>query len=64
MTQKDINAAVAKATGESRNTIAQRGFSLARWIPVEPPICPIDWDYEDSRKTISLLPDRQNRTLN
>ena len=57
MTQAQLNREVARTTGESISTIIQRGFSLARWIPV-------DWDYEDSRKNISLLPDRQNRTVN
>ncbi len=29
MTQSQLNAAVAAATGESRRTIRQRGFSIA-----------------------------------
>ena len=64
VTQAQLNREVARTTGESISTIVERGFSLARWIPVEPAMCPIDWDYEDSRKAISLLPDRQNSTLN
>ena len=35
MNQRDFNHAVARATGESIDTIAQRGFVLLRAIPFE-----------------------------
>ena len=59
MNQRQLNREVAKATGESICTIAQRGFSLDRWIPTETDICPIDWDLEEARRHTALLPDRQ-----
>jgi hypothetical protein len=49
MTQSEINRAVARATGESLSTIAQRGFSLEEPLGLdydELPSVPnvIDWD--------------------
>ena len=35
MNQHDFNRAVARATGESIDTIAQRGFVLLRAVPFE-----------------------------
>ena len=35
MNQRDFNRAVARATGESIDTIAQRGFVLLRAVPFE-----------------------------
>ena len=63
MNQRQLNREVAKATGESICTIAQRGFSLAPWIPSEPGWCAIDglvdWDYIDATKTTALFLDKQ-----
>ncbi len=56
MTQQDLNVAVAEATGESKRTIAQRGFSLAN--PLDACFDPdaqhhspsyLDWDALDAR---------------
>jgi hypothetical protein len=35
MNQRDFNRAVAKATGESAETIARRGFVLLTPVPVD-----------------------------
>ena len=63
MNQRKLNREVAKATGESICTIAQRGFSLASWIPNEPGCCAIDglidWDYIDATKNTALFLDKQ-----
>jgi len=63
MNQRQINREVAKATGESICTIAQRGFSLASWIPSGPGCCAIDglvdWDYIDATKNTALFLDKQ-----
>ena len=59
MTQAEINRAVAKATGETTSTIAQRGFSIAHWIPSDTGIPPIDWDLQEAQRRTSLFPDRQ-----
>jgi len=63
MNQRQLNREVAKSTGESICTIAQRGFSLAPWIPSEPGCCAIDglidWDYIDATKNTALFLDKQ-----
>ena len=59
MNQRQLNREVAKATGESICTIAQRGFSLDRWIPSEPGLGPIDWDYIAATKNTALFLDKQ-----
>jgi len=63
MNQRQLNREVAKATGESICTIAQRGFSLASWVPSEPDCCAIDglidWDYLDAAKNTALFLDKQ-----
>ena len=63
MNQRTLNYEVAKSTGESICTIAQRGFSLAPWIPNEPGLGPIDglvdWDYIDATKNTALFLDKQ-----
>ena len=63
MNQRQLNREVAKATGESICTIAQRGFSLASWIPSEPGLGPvdglIDWDFVDGTRTTPLFLDKQ-----
>ena len=63
MNQRTLNYEVAKSTGESICTIAQRGFSLASWIPSGPGCCAIDglvdWDYIDATKNTALFLDKQ-----
>ena len=44
MNQRQINREVSKATGESICTIAQRGFSVASWIPSEPGLVVLSMD--------------------
>lgn len=59
MSQEELNAAVAEATGESRSLIAQLGFSLCspnsfdgKRVRCEAPHV-IDWDRDtDLRRTI------------
>ena len=60
MNQKQLNREVSKSTGETLSTIAQRGFSLDRWIPTETDICPIDWDFVDQCRNTAPLPDKQH----
>ena len=57
MTQKDLNRAVARATGECVNTIADLGFSIADPVVVDydPEPCNVedktlDWDALDSQR--------------
>ncbi len=60
MTQRDINRAVAAATGESVQSIAERGFGLLTAGPVErehePE--PLDWDSLDYDRIGVLFPRR------
>jgi hypothetical protein len=66
MTQTRINRAVARATGESLQTIERRGFSIAdparaNYDP-EPFSWPsaVDWDQLDARRP-ALFPNRSAR---
>ena len=63
MNQWQLNREVAKATGESICTIAQRDFSLAPWIPSQPGLGLIDglvdWDFVDATKNTALFLDKQ-----
>jgi hypothetical protein len=61
MTQTQLNRAVARATGESLNTVARRGFSIAdpktvHFDPEPPQSGPhvVDWDRLDAQRTSSF----------
>jgi hypothetical protein len=66
MTQASLNRSVAKATGESLNTIRRRGFSIADPAttdfdpePCSPPAV-VDWD-EVASGRLAMLPNRSAR---
>jgi hypothetical protein len=68
MTHHELNLAVARATGESLQTIRRRGFSLADpdVADCDPEPCDIeekvlDWDAVQSKRRISLFPQRSRR---
>jgi len=62
MDQRTLNREVAHATGETTAEIAHRGFSVAHWlVPTVSTTAPIDWDVEQPRRNVSLLPHRQQR---
>lgn len=44
MTQADLDRAVAAATGESIQTISERGFVLLTPSPIEREPLVVDWD--------------------
>lgn len=63
MTQASLNRSVARATGESLNTIRRRGFSIADPAavtfdpePYTPPTV-VDWDDRDADR-LAILPNR------
>ena len=62
MTPRELDRAVARATGESVSEIRRRGFSLADQIEDEfdaaliPPCRTIDWDDHDLRRNVSFVP--------
>lgn len=67
MTQRELNRAVAHATGEDISTIAARGFSILE--PDLPDsdydqaeILSVDWDDLDYERIV-FFPDRQRRTV-
>lgn len=52
MTQRDLNRAVASATGESLARISQMGFVPLTPLPIErEPLC-IDWDQLDLHRNV------------
>jgi hypothetical protein len=58
MTQNELNRAVACATGESISEISSRGFGP---LPDDPYDCgmePIDWDWLEQSRSVSVLPSR------
>ena len=59
MTQRDLNWAVASATGESVRSIAHQGFSLITAGPVEREREPLDWDDLDDGRIGVLFPRRR-----
>jgi len=76
MTQRQLNRAVAKATGESVGTIHQMGFSIAdpRQVCHDPePSDPgdireiedriVDWDRYDRRRNVPMVPQRSRRAV-
>lgn len=65
MTQKELHAAVANATGESLCEIRRRGFSIAdpeevRFDPEPDQLAPqmIDWDDLPQRRNVPIPFDR------
>ena len=64
MTQAELNCAVAVATGETVQTIAELGFGIADPTvvrhdpePCDPSVRVIDWDAVDARR-VSMFPTR------
>jgi hypothetical protein len=59
MTARELNRAVARATGETAATIARLGFSFLMDEPVDddfadrPPLT-VDWDGLDAQRAASL----------
>ena len=78
MTQRELNEAVARVTGESLATVAGLGFSLADPIAVDydpepwgfdeddafsPDGKALDWDSLDLARRVALLPQPRRRRL-
>ena len=67
MTQASLNRSVARATGESLDTVRRRGFSIADPAaanfdpePYQPPAM-LDWDAMDANR-LAILPNRSAPT--
>ena len=54
MNQAELNRAVARATGESVDTIAQRGFVPLTPVPFEREPSTIDWNQVEADRRITL----------
>ena len=64
MTQAQLDRAVSKATGESFEVIARRGFSLVdEDSPDDDQERFIDWDQHDAKQRVALFRDRQHGNL-
>ncbi|MHB1038186.1 MAG: hypothetical protein ACYC35_26410 [Pirellulales bacterium] len=60
MTQAELNRAVARATGESVNTISNLGFVPLTGRPIEREPMGVDWDDLDAGR-VGLFPARRLR---
>ena len=54
MTQAELNRKVARATGESVDTIVRMGFSMLTSDPIEREPQTVDWDRLDAGRRVSL----------
>ena len=56
MTQRDLDRAVARATGECVETVSHRGFSPLAALPWEPDPedLIVDWDAADENRRVSV----------
>jgi hypothetical protein len=62
MTQRDLNRAVARATGETVGEIAQMGFVPLTLMPVEREPQAIDWDHYAMRRNCAVFRQPRRRT--
>ena len=58
MTKRDFESELARATGESKSTLRNRGFGLV-YPPDTAPMM-VDWDELDSER-LGIFPDYQGR---
>ena len=70
MTQRQLNRAVAKATGETIDTVNTMGFSIAypRQVCHDPEPSDfeekiIDWDRYERRRNVPIAPQRSRRAV-
>ena len=58
MTQADLNRAVARATGETVEMVAQRGFSLLGQDSKQREPTVIDWDDLQTKRAVAIVEQR------
>ena len=61
MSDRDLNRAIAQATGESIDTIASLGFVELHHIPYEREPLTVDWDQRDVERNVAVIPQRRHR---
>ena len=59
MNQRELNRAVAKATGETVSEIAHRGFGPLTEVSCEREGETVDWDEQDARRNVCWHPRRK-----
>ena len=59
MSQRELNRAVSKATGEDLSTIAGMGFVELTAIPIEREPRVLDWDEYDLERNVAVIPQRR-----
>ncbi len=61
MSQRDLNRAIARATGEDLSTITGIGFVELTAIPFEREPLMVDWDEHDLDHNVAVIPQRRRR---
>ena len=62
MTQRDLNRAIARATGEDIDTISRMGCVELQSVPFEREPQFVDWDDVDAGRNVAVLPQRSRRS--
>ena len=62
MTQRELNRAVARATGETVETISSLGFGPLTPAPYEPEPQTVDWDDLDAQR-VAIVPQRSRKRV-
>ena len=62
MSQRDLNRAIAQATGEDISMIAGMGFVELTPFPIEREPLMVDWDEHDLDHNVAIIPQRRRRS--
>ena len=62
MSQRDLNRAIARATGEEISTITGMGFVELTPFPIEREPLTVDWDEHDLDHNVAIIPQRRRRS--
>ncbi len=62
MSQRDLNRAIARATGEDLSMIAGMGFVELTPFPIEREPLMVDWDEHDLDHNVAIIPQRRRRS--
>jgi hypothetical protein len=62
MSERDLYRQIARATGESMNTISSMGFVLNPSDEMERPPQVVDWDELHASRRVPVIPQKQPRS--
>ena len=62
MSQRDLNRAIARATGEDLSMIAGMGWVELTPFPIEREPLMVDWDEHDLDHNVAIIPQRRRRS--